>query len=533
MGPTSLPPYEHLKDLLKDANYDEALKCVTAWDLRNIDKDVHDSLKKLRFICMISDVWDYGGSYDNAERFIRDSGDIAYNRLVEVSSVDYLPETPEARAYLKQQCWAVLLWGMSFYRQSDYDRALKLFEQSKVVLTTIDKTGRPTCIGTLARAWYCVGLVQREKHDYSAARKAFRRSVELTGIGIARRTTHKEPTISFEYHMARCYGLGFGWIAYNEALLDEALADLVMARHLMRGKRARFIDGYVRQVHASIILSGSTEPDQIDQAIHLLRNAKATFSQEHGLCHKPYLLRADNELARALLRSAIASGQLARDNSRVQEAQGILERVKIAARQSSFGTRSHCMALITESRLAREFNDSQALELAEKAKELAGKLTFSLIDAHIAIGEAQLGLGNVPKAVTAFETALTYGKSSRKIVAVCRLHLCNAYLSINQPASALEQFNLWKDMSAGLENAFISSLAAKARENLERVFQNFKLSPADIKGESAAKYLNWLRRWLADTAMVLDHNKVKVAADRLKISDDTLNEWLKMERKIG
>jgi hypothetical protein len=94
--------YEYLKQLSKEARYDEALIEVDGYDPRTILTTVHDPYLRLRFACVCSDVLDYGGLYARAEQMIKDLGENAYKRLNTIlTPVDILDP-----AYTKQECWA-------------------------------------------------------------------------------------------------------------------------------------------------------------------------------------------------------------------------------------------------------------------------------------------------------------------------------------------------------------------------------------------------------------------------------------------
>src|SRR2546428_13506404 len=124
------PGHEDLKRLLTEANYDEALAKVTRWDLRSIVR-TPDELSRLRFRCMISDVLDYGGLYARAALILNENqksqehiGKIAQKRLCRVHDINDLSDP----AFAKQQCWALILWGMTYYRSQEFDSALPLFK---------------------------------------------------------------------------------------------------------------------------------------------------------------------------------------------------------------------------------------------------------------------------------------------------------------------------------------------------------------------------------------------------------------------
>ena len=227
------PPFDTLKHLLKEADYDAALELVNSWDLRVNLHVPPDPLRRLGIACMAADVLDYGGQYAKAAHVMHDLGREAETSLAAAKSANYLGDD---HPYLKQQCWAVIMRGKCVYGgaieniqkgKPDYENAKRLFQLARDVLELIHDGGQITCFGTMALAWYCIGLIERQKQEYRAARRAFTRSIEYAAKGIERRPGNR--VAAFEYNMARCYGLSIGWISYNSACLADATAALIMA----------------------------------------------------------------------------------------------------------------------------------------------------------------------------------------------------------------------------------------------------------------------------------------------------------------
>jgi tetratricopeptide (TPR) repeat protein len=530
------PSFDTLKQLLKEADYDAALELINSWDLRVNLQAPPDPLRRLGITCMAADVLDYGGQYAQAAHIMHDLGREAEASLAAVKSGNYLGDD---HSYLKQQCWAVIMRGMCIYRgaietsqkdKPDYENAKRLFQLARDVLELIHNDGQVTCFGSMARAWYCIGLVERQKQENRVARRAFTSSVEYAAKGIERRLGNR--VASFEYNMARCYGLGIGWIAYNGARLAEATAALIMARHQMRGIRAKFISAYINVVHASIMLSESLDVGRVNKAIELLENSLAVFAPQNGFQHPAYAMRAQNELALAYLRLATLAppdDEVGRKRH-LHKAEVHLDSIKDAAKRSPMlEVRTYWQALVTEARICRVRGDYEgALRLTKKVKEKGGQMRFTLIDACIGIGEAALGLKTYRAAIDAFQEALVAGRTSRKIVAVCHLHLCRTYLADDQPARALEHFKLWEVLEPGVENAFIADLGLRVRTSMAYILRDFVLSKDDIKLRSSRGHLNKLRKWLADTTFVLADDEVEPAANGLGIGAEAFRGWQRL-----
>jgi len=527
--------YQRLKRLLKDANYDEALAVVTRWDLRSIIRAAPEGLERLRFRCMISDVLDYGGLYPAAESILKDeSGEHIGIAADQQLRINLRESYVRDEAVAKQQCWVLILWGMNHFRRCKFSDAMVRFELARQVAAYLfERAKNVRSIGTLARAWYCIGLVYREERRPGEARKAFRTALELAGKGITMRTERNESTASFDFNMARCAGLGMGWVAYNEANLTEAASALALARRMLIPAKARLIGAYLDTVQARLMMSEAKEPKRIEEALQILETAHSTLAPPNSLGHTHYALLCQNAIALAHLRLARAC-KPGEEEQRLRHLNKALENatmVKAAAKSPETERQNYCTALITESRIELDRgNPSNALALANEAMDKGLGIEPIRIDACIGVGEAYVAAGAYGKAISFFLEALERGQHNRKDSAACHLHLCHAYLMDHQPAKAREHFTVWESAKAGIENAFISDLAEKVRKMLYHKFRAFRITRSEVERRGDNKYhLNKLRRWLAETALDLDHDDRARAAHRLGIEPRTLAEWLIVE----
>lgn len=494
---------------------------VTTIDLDSV-LNVGSKLDRLRTACMIADVLDYGGRYGKAKEIIQNHGAEAERRLSTMDPADLTDPI-----YIKQECWALLMWGMCSYRTAgdEFADALKRFHLARKVLEILTRNGIP-CVGTLSRTWYCIGLVYRQKKDYSEAKASFVRSLELGGIGVKARKDTKSSTASFDYNMARCLGLGLGWIAYDEALLDDAKGSLVMARRALIGNKVTFIRAYIEVIHACVLLSAhSDDLARIDEAIGILRGAYEVLMPKTGPEHPPYALRAAVELALAYLRRSRVVPACDDDND-LREAERILKSVTVLTAVNP-DRRTYCAALVAESRVNRERGQKQdALEAAKKAAKLSSGMKFSHIDALICLGEAWYELGEYEKAADSFNDALDLGRSSRKIVAVCHLHLTRTCIRCQQPAKALEHFTEWKTIEPGLQNSFITALADRIfREGIQST-QEFHIQ-GDVVDLNAKRHVARLHNWLILKALSRTNDDWGRAAVLLDTTTPTMRNWKK------
>jgi len=271
------------------------------------------------------------------------------------------------------------------------------------------------------------------------------------------------------------------------------------------------------------------EPATITEAIGVLNSALAIFLPKKGFRQQSYALRAQNELAGAYARLANVGPPEARE-ANLRQAEHYIASVKDIANKLPSESRTFWMARIVEARVARARGDyEQALTIAKEAREKNSDMKFTLIDACIGFGEAAMGLSppNYRAAIDAFSEALRVGGSSRKIAAVCHLHLCRAYLADNQVSNAREQFALWEPLAPNIENAFIDHLGLKTRERLNVTFPPFTLSKDDLlKRPSYTLHLNALRKWLAETA-VAHTGDLNEAGKLLQVHADSVKTWLK------
>jgi tetratricopeptide (TPR) repeat protein len=526
-----------LQHLLAQAAYDDALDLVGENPRQVIQGD---SLERLHRACMVSDVLDYGGRYAGANDIIHAAGEAAWKRLSTLSKEDLSFLDIAEATFLKQQCWALLMWGMCAYRREDYTESLARFYLANKVLRLLrdcvfkdahdpSKEVRISVTGSRSRAYYCIGLVHRQNKTYAAARAAFGKSVDLAGIGIAQRSVAGKPITAYDYHMARCYGLGIGFIAYDDAFLDEARSALVIARRLLIDKKVRFIRAYVEVIHACMQMSlDAGDVRYIDRAIDLLKKAYSVLTEPQHSGHASYAIRASTELAQAYLRRGrLVSGE--EKISAFNTAEGYLARVTTEAVKTS-DPRTYCAGLIIRSRVARaRGNPSEALDFAKDAKAAAEGvsscvLTFSQIDAAITLGESYYETGDYSAAARELLHGLDLGGSSRKVAAVCHLHLARTYKACDCPSKALEHFQAYESLEPGLQNWFVASLAKRVREEIGTLVSSFRISP-DVVDLRANVHLRNLRRWLAVTALKRTEDDAVRAGTLLEKDAKTVKDW--------
>jgi tetratricopeptide (TPR) repeat protein len=308
---------------------------------------------------------------------------------------------------------------------------------------------------------------------------------------------------------------------------------LALARRMMHGAKAKLVAAYLDTLQATIMMSKSAEATCIREALSLLRGAYSTLTSEGSCRHIHYALRCRNEIALAYLRLArtFTVDQAQREENLIKAERAVAAVKASATKLPKTEHKTYCVALITEARIRRERGEhAEAIARAKEAKTFGANLDAVQVDALISIGEAELGRRKYGNAVSAFLDALKKSKDHRKDAAVCYVHLCRAYLLDGQPGKAKEMFDRWESIGAGLENAFITNLAATDEQMLSKVLEDFLRTKDDIKHlGKAALHLKALRHWLAVTALALESDNFKLASERLGIGVGTLDVWLKLK----
>jgi len=164
-------------------------------------------------------------------------------------------------------------------------------------------------------------------------------------------------------------------------------------------------------------------------------------------------------------------------------------------------SRTYSNSCIIASRIMRERKQyGEALNMAYRAKNIGGSQTFSLIDCNITIGEAAYALERYGDAIAAFELALDLGRSSRKITAVCHLHLSRVHLANGQLSRAIVHFGHWELLEPELDNAFLTDLGNRVRQQLTPIREDFRI-PYTVLDLNAKLHEHRLHKWLVMNAL--------------------------------
>lgn len=532
---------QDLQKLLDRADLDAALgKVLAQQSAHTLDfgETSYSDPELLRYANLASEVLDYGGRYDDAERVIKPFLPDAKRLLETLISKQVASLSATDATVHHRSCYVLINGGMSVYRHARHDReefnkAHELFALAEQALTRLETLGYYHR-GALSRVWYCIGLIHRELYKYSDARLAFSKSIEAGAQALAMMTAGGQQEARYQYAMSRCYGLGNAWISYNEASLSEAKCHIVAARLLLKTANARYIAAYINFVYATIVLSSDSTTSVIWDGISELCKAYDALGGDEavntvGVGHGPYAIRLANELASAYVRySQKFTGKEHADHCAT--ALAFVQKVW-ASPHVEYDDRSSCKSHVLASRIYRENGDFEAaLKSAKLALEKGGEHEFSRVDCWLTLGEAHFYTKNYTEAVRAFETALKFGAANRKIFAACHLHLSRTYLNSNEPSKARDHFNTWESTGRrALENVFIRTLGEEVENGIKTIERDFILSAKETQ-LTAEKHVNNLRNWLAKLALSRTGNdNPKSAAALLGVSESTVANWLKLD----
>lgn len=425
---------DRLADHIDNADLDQAVVYIADVRAQNLTQALDrnlDPLQKLRVRCLLCEVYDYAGRRQEAQACIAQEGEYAYDDMKAAAQSESATvwKDPKALEYLKQQCWACLHLGMvAHYRQHEYDRAFRFFDLARDILFRINNNEIPIpSRGSLARAYYCLGLAERERHNLYDARRYFSESVDYAWARIVEKQYSGKGIAFLKYSIGRALGLGMAWIAYARASMSEANAHVVAARVLLHETQGvKHLRHYVDIVHACTERSRAHSVEEANKAINDMKIAYEALGGDPILQgaavegHFVYAQRAAAELGTAYLYAARLSPTETEDEKSAKEShlneslkyvmlvEESLQRIDPERKD----TRTRCNAFITRSRILRERGDYRgALTAAERAVGIGEDNPFSRIDCWITLGESYYHLGEYDKAL--YDKALDQFKKAR------------------------------------------------------------------------------------------------------------------------
>lgn len=502
-----------------DANYDAALEVINEAAIANWENPEHlPLLQSLELRCLAAEIFDYAGKYRHAADVIGQSGDQA---------LDYLSSAPnlaqeENRLFYRQQVWTAIHLGYVQYRDGDFEKANVTFAICEKAVAVLISLGYP-CSGTMARLKYSQGLIHRERFEYASAKQCFTLCVKYSSAyldGVL--SAGSSQSVVAEFQIAKALALGLAWVHCAEGNLHLAIPLLLAAKTtLARNRHAELIHAYVDVIYCSVIRLGSNDPQILNEAIKTLERSYAIFRRRH---HESYGYRAAQELALAYMQQC----RTVRDRERTKDSQ---EKARSYVAQLSFDPRMRTQAIryLLESRIERDSNNphrakdyaQQALEVAQRAGIYGKAIT---VDAFLALGEADLQLGDPEKALGHFLEAFQLGFKNPAIAGRTLLFMAMAHAKAGRVRETLESWSQWQAIRPQIESAAVLDLEIRAEKELEPIARDFvlRLSDKDLNKDTIFDVKDFLMRWAKSKS-----ETNKQAATLLGITTQTLYNWEK------
>jgi hypothetical protein len=501
---------EKLRQALWSADFDGGVDTLNHFHWQTLIEKAGDCSIETKW--MAAELFDYAGQYVDANEVLGKSGLGSAAVLAEALYASGRRKSVQVvgRHTCKQHSLLAVQWGFTFYRRHEYGKAKEIWHLARRFVEERLKADDYPCHGTLSRVFYGLGLVHRQLHEYIEARRMFRESVDH-----ARQDAewHKSADggkgkALLEYRIAKCLGLGLGWVCYTDGSFDLARRLVNLARMLLVAKKAAMIKAYVDVVQAEIEMSeyGDQLP-YLAQAIARLKKAYYVFT-----CHPAYRARTAHQLALASLRLSTLCPKPDK-GQHLSEAKSYIEEVKKYG-EGHRDRRWLANALIAESRLCR------VLQKYEAAQRIAGLVLdqseddrFARIDALIELGQALIGSARERKdyaeaakdyilALGYVEKAVTESCENPKIHAVCNLHLARCYLGLHLRSAAVNHVEKWRALSPRVKNAFVRRLGKEVGDELARYKPTLDVEwpTAPSKTPDVAKEEGWVRGWVTEVA---------------------------------
>lgn len=549
-----------LQELVDGANLDDAIRHIHGFHPKNLDqylKELNpDPVLALHVRCLLCEVYDYAGLREDASLCIKLESEAVQEELKHAKTqwekVWENRASPKELELLKQRCWACLHLGMvEHYRLHEYEEAFQLFDLAREILSRLNNRREPVLsLGALARAYYCLGLTERERYNLYDARRYFSESVECAWARIVQKQQPNAPAsqgIPFlKYSIARALGLGMAWIAYARASMSEANSHIVAARLLLQETGGvKYLSNYVDVVHAC---TQRSRADNLEKSRHATRDMKAAYDALGGDAilrrqpvegHFVYAQRAAYELAVAHLGAGRLHGRGSEETARTQKSEQLDEALAyLDLVQQSLShndkdekdIRTRCNVRITRSRVFLEKNDIVAAsEEVKAANRIGGHDSFSRIDCWTALGEVYYSKSEIDAALKQFRKARndTRAQTNPKVLAVSDLRIALCHLKLKEVRAAEEILARWRSQGApGNSNAFVQYLEKEITSQLARTAF---VIPGNTLNLNSDYWINGAKKWLAQRAMECAADNKEEAGKLLGVNAKTVDLWLKFE----
>jgi tetratricopeptide (TPR) repeat protein len=180
--PGMLEHFKHLKETLRDADFEAGDKAMNAIDWGSaIQLAIDGSVEAKTAVSMSAELLDYQGRFEDALKRIVPLAEPILRRLEKIRETQTGPTDKAGRVDLKSNIWILIHYAMACYRQGNYDRPRKMLRLGFALCETwLDRGLEYSCALTKARIHYGFGLIYREEQHYDEARREFLSGVQLS-----------------------------------------------------------------------------------------------------------------------------------------------------------------------------------------------------------------------------------------------------------------------------------------------------------------------------------------------------------------
>jgi tetratricopeptide (TPR) repeat protein len=532
---------QELHSAILGAQFDLARECCDRIDW----PDVYQTAKEqglpdsLAAISMSAELLDYVGDFPRAKERLSAVEEEAEQRLrLLVNEGRGRPKSIEDRRVLKHWVWIVIQLAMVSYREIQFDRTLRLITICEdAILGSIRAVPAYPCSGTLARIYYVIGLVYRERFNFALAKQNFLKSIEFAWRSVREKADGPSGDTRqsgwTDLAIARSLALGLGFVYHSEGQPDLALPVLLSAKNLLAHLNEKLISTYVDLIYFDARRSAyGSDREIVDESIEGLRQCHATFVD---VKHDLYRARAAYSLALAYSQRARAdetkplnlSGE--HDLAHAESYSNELAEYGAKYRDS----RAESYALLCRSRIERKRNHlAEAERLAADTMRLVGDTHAHVyVSALIAHAEAKARLGDLDAALADFQEASQRATGNLRSRAICLLRMAEIYAKTDRSKLASQCFQEWNQISSHVSNAYLRRLERTAEAAIGTASSDFvvRLTDNHLDREDLERGLHqFLTRW-AESRTKSDQK----AADLLGISRQTLLNWRNDKKKAG
>jgi tetratricopeptide (TPR) repeat protein len=472
--------------------------------------------------CLLSEAYDYLARFAKARDVVAQDAE----RLVPIlAGYDGESATPS-----DLEVTVVVHYACSLYRHNNFVQADRLLMLCEGLCQ-----GKPDIaprFDILARIAYCRGQIARQETRFDEALRHFSFCIDTSiqsfdlNKGKISAEERRRRYLFTTHAVGKAMIMGIGWLYFNQGELRNARPLILSGQILVEPSADTIPKAFAAMILGCIERSaGGKQEAALDGAIPKLRKAHEVFQKRN----QRYQAVAAFYLAVALHHK----GQL-------DEAEAYAETIKkLRPGDLQWEANSDILlSRIARTRYAEESNPrylALSIDFAREAlaKASRGGRRLAMVDAQIAVAEAQFGQGHKDQAKTAFQEAAEASQKMKnpKSLGACYLHLARIHIVEGDMAAARLQLERWHELEPFIENGLLRSWASQIEKDLEDLRADFRISvetsAEDLQYTAQVKKLQMFLFRLALERAGGDKSK---AAAILGVSRHALYKWTEPKR---